>query len=124
MELSIDESDGLHLVRVNGELDAFSAQRFREQIGLLRSSDRIVVDLGELSFIDSAGLHALFAVGRIAKDVGAKIVFVVPAASQVRRVIELVQLADVTPVFESLDAAIAGLPGIEANGGLHRREAG
>ena len=124
MQLSIDESDGLHLVRVTGELDMFRRRRSASRSVSLRSSDRIVVDLEALSFVDSAGLHALFAVGRIAKDVGAKIAFVVPVGSPVRRVIEHRPARDVSPVFESLDAAIAGLPGIDAQRGFDAERPG
>jgi anti-anti-sigma factor len=107
MQLTIEEGDGLRVVRVGGELDAFGAQSFRERVGFLRGADRIVVDLSELVFIDSAGLHALFAVARGAKDVGASVAFVVPPLSPVRRVIELVLLGEVAPVCESFDAAVS-----------------
>jgi anti-sigma B factor antagonist len=107
MQLAIDEVDGLKLVRVGGELDAFGAQSFRERVGLLRRAERVVVDLSELAFIDSAGLHALFAVARGAKDVGAGVAFVVPPESPVRRVIELVLLGEVAPICESLEDAVA-----------------
>ena len=113
MEIAVDEADGRKLVRVGGELDAFGAQSFRERVGLLRSADRVVVDLSELAFIDSAGLHALFAVARGAKDVGASVAFVVPPASPVRRVIELVLLGEVAPVHESLEAAVTRPPAAE-----------
>jgi anti-anti-sigma factor len=110
MQLSIEDADGLQFVRVRGELDAFAAKSFQERMGIFRRADRYVVDLGSLSFIDSAGLHALFTIGRVAKDVGARIVFVVPCESPVRRLIEMVKLGDLTPVCESLDAAVMRLP--------------
>ena len=110
MQLTIEDAEGLQLVRVGGELDAFAAKSFRERLSILRNADRYVVDLGSLSFIDSAGLHALFSIGRIAKDVGARIVFVVPGDSPVRRLVEVVKLDAVTPVCDSFDAAIMRLP--------------
>ncbi len=110
MELSIEALDAFQLVRIRGELDTFAAQTLRERLNLLRSTDRYVVDLGGLSFIDSAGLHALFTVGRSAKKAGASVVFIAPSGSPVRRVIDLVLLTQVTPVCESLDAATASLP--------------
>ena len=65
------------------------------------------MNLAGVSFIDSAGLHALFGVVRVAKEVGASVAFVVPDESPVRRVVELVQLADVAPVCDSVEVAIA-----------------
>jgi anti-anti-sigma factor len=114
MELSIEVLDGFQLVRIRGELDTFAAQTLRERLNLLRSTDRYVVDLADLSFIDSAGLNALFTVGRSAKKVGAAVVVVAPSSSPVRRVLDLVLLSQVTPVCESLDAATASLLRIEA----------
>lgn len=117
MKLTIEEQAGRQLVRLSGELDTFSARGFREKLSLLRPSDRYVVDLAGLSFVDSAGLHALFAVGRNARDVGAAVVFVVPVESPVRRVIELVQLGDVSPVCDSFNAALGRLPAPEGFAG-------
>ncbi len=116
MQLTVERHDGHQLVRVGGELDTFGAQTFRERVGQLVTADRCVVDLGELSFVDSAGLHALFGVGRVAKEVGASVVFVVPADSPVRRVIDLVQLADVASVCDTLELAISQLSTVPGRG--------
>lgn len=116
MELTVERHDGHQLVRVGGELDTFGAQAFRERVGRLVTADRCVVDLGELTFVDSAGLHALFGVGRVAKEVGASVVFVVPADSPVRRVIDLVQLADVASVCDTLELALSQLSTVPARG--------
>lgn len=106
MELTIESYEGLRLVRVSGELDTFAARGFREKLSHPRSSDRFVVDLAGLTFVDSAGLHALFSISRMAREVGARLVFVVPADSPVRKVVELVRLADVVPVCPTLDEAV------------------
>jgi anti-anti-sigma factor len=107
MQLTIEDTEGLRLVRVSGELDTFAARGFREKLSHPRSSDRFVVDLAGLTFVDSAGLHALFGVSRTARDIGARLVFVVPVDSPVRKVVELVRLADVAPVCPTLDDAVA-----------------
>ena len=104
------------MIGVAGELDTFGAQGFRDRLGAVQATDRLIVDLGEVTFVDSAGLHALFGVVRCAKDVGALVVFVVPGDSPVRRVLELVQLADVSPVCESVRMALERLPGLDDPG--------
>lgn len=126
MQLAIEDREGgLQLARVSGELDTFAAQGFRERFTLLGRQDRVVVDLQDISFVDSAGLHALFSVGRAAKDAGACVVFVVPPDSPVRRVVDLVQLAHVSPVCDTVDEAISRLPEpTEPDGGLSPRRAG
>lgn len=108
-QLTIEARDGLQLVGVAGELDTFGAAGFRDSLSQLGGAERVVIDLTDLTFVDSAGLHALFAATRISKDSGGEVVFVVPASSPVRRVIEIAQLADMAPVCESLEAAISSI---------------
>jgi len=105
MQLNIEQRDGVHVVSVTGDLDTFGAERFRESLSVVRTSDRYLVSLTEVSFVDSAGLHALFAVARTAKDVGATLAFVVPKDSPARRIVELVQLGDVSPVCDTAEEA-------------------
>jgi len=105
MQLSIEQRDGLQVVTVSGELDTFGAERFRESLNVVRTADRYLVSLVDVSFVDSAGLHALFGLARTAKDVGASLAFVVPPDSPVRRIVELVQLADLSPVCDSAEEA-------------------
>ena len=118
MQLNIEQRDGLNVVVVAGDLDTFGAERFRESLSVVRTADRYMVTLSEVSFVDSAGLHALFGVARAAKDVGALLAFVVPPESPARRIVELVQLADVCPVCDTeADAEIRlGLTALDSNG--------
>ena len=105
MQLSIEQRDGLNIVVVTGDLDTFGAERFRESLSVIRTADRYVVSLSDVSFVDSAGLHALFGVARAAKDVGASLAFVVPLDSPARRIVELVQLGDISPVCDTPEEA-------------------
>jgi anti-sigma B factor antagonist len=118
----IEGADEPEIVRLSGDFDLFAAQGFRERMSLVTSSDRLVVDLSGLSFIDSAGLHALFSVGRAANELGARIAFVVPADSPIRRVVELVLLSKIAPVCDSLGAAIARVPAGDAEAGSERHD--
>jgi anti-sigma B factor antagonist len=58
-QLKIDEA-APNRYRVSGELDMDSAPRLEEALApLIEASEHFVLDLGELTFIDSSGLHAL-----------------------------------------------------------------
>jgi len=47
-------------VQVAGELDLATAQQFRQVLGEAQQAARMVVlDLRELSFIDSSGIHVI-----------------------------------------------------------------
>jgi len=50
---------GDHGLRLRGELDLASARTFREACDGLNGERQVTLDLAELTFIDSTGLHAL-----------------------------------------------------------------
>ncbi len=80
-----------HATEVTGLLDDLAA-----------SGQPIVVDLTELEFIDSSGIHALV---RPRSD-SARIELVCPPGN-VRRVLEVTKLERVLQVHDTLDAALA-----------------
>lgn len=54
------EEEGRPIVRVHGEIDIATAERFRASIAeALERDSRLVIDLAETSFMDSTGLSAL-----------------------------------------------------------------
>ncbi len=59
-DLSISQHDGLSIVRMSGELDLASSDRLSALLSDL-SDQTVVVDLAELTFIDSSGIAALVA---------------------------------------------------------------
>ncbi|MHB1447200.1 MAG: STAS domain-containing protein [Acidimicrobiales bacterium] len=59
LDIQIDQAPGYIVCRPKGELDAFTVSQFREALAELATSARLVIDLSEVPFIDSAGLGAL-----------------------------------------------------------------
>ncbi len=57
------EADGTPVVTVAGEIDMSNADRFSDALGLAAASagGGFVVDLTGVEYLDSAGIHALFA---------------------------------------------------------------
>ncbi|MGL6278017.1 MAG: STAS domain-containing protein [Gaiella sp.] len=109
MEMTSHVRDGVRVIELTGELDVFATEALRARLTPSAEHDRHVVDLGAVSFVDSAGLHALFSVGCTARELGAQLVYVVPHGSAVHRVVELVHLGDVCAVCATVDDAIARL---------------
>ena len=62
LEITTESLDAYSLCRPVGELDAYTVNEFREALGGLASASRILIDLSEVPFMDSAGLGALIAV--------------------------------------------------------------
>ena len=59
LDIQIDQAADYIVCRPKGELDAFTVSQFRESLAELATSARLVIDLSEVPFIDSAGLGAL-----------------------------------------------------------------
>ncbi|TMK83434.1 MAG: STAS domain-containing protein [Actinobacteria bacterium] len=61
LELTVSELDGDTVVRAAGELDVNTAPELREQLARLIAEDarQIVIDLTEVSFVDSTALSVL-----------------------------------------------------------------
>lgn len=105
-QIGVEESvNGGTVVRLAGELDKFAADAVRDRLTALSGRDPLVVDLGGVSFIDSAGLHCLFAVARAVAARQGRLACIVPPDSPIRRVLELVHLGSVSPLCATLEEA-------------------
>ena len=92
MQVRLDVKDGRTICRSVGALDAYNAPGARECMPLLSSVPKLIVDLSEVPFIDSAGLRALVASIRHVRDSGGQVA-VCSAQPQVRGLLDAVALA-------------------------------
>jgi anti-anti-sigma factor len=97
---------GYDLVTLTGELDIVSGAPLR-RLALEAGHDqaRLVVDLSEVSFMDSSGIGTLVSMRREARSRGAELELVCPDGP-VLRVLTMVKLDQVIPVHDSLDDAL------------------
>lgn len=58
------------ICRPVGELDAYTVGQFREALGQLANTPKLLIDMSEVPFVDSAGLGALIGGIRRAREVG------------------------------------------------------
>jgi anti-sigma B factor antagonist len=86
------DSDGSPLLKLRGELDMLSAVNLREIIEELVEypCDRLVVDLGELDFMDSSGIAVLV---YAANSIGT--IELRNASPIIRRIIEVTGLSNI-----------------------------
>jgi anti-anti-sigma factor len=99
-------NDGVATVQLRGEFAmeaTFVIEPALERVLTQPSLERLVLDLSELSFIDSTGIGVIM---RLAHELQARAIplRIVPAAPAVHRVFELTGLADALP-FERDRAA-------------------
>ena len=59
IESEHDQQKDLTLLRPKGDIDAYTVAEFRQELLKHAECDRLVVDLSQVMFMDSAGLGAL-----------------------------------------------------------------
>lgn len=98
------------VVRFSGELDAGDPQFAPDLLAEVRlGSDRVIVDMLNVSFIDSSVVRGLVLAHREVTESGGWL-RVVYTHHLVRRVIEMCGLADVFPQYLTLEAARRDAP--------------
>jgi anti-sigma B factor antagonist len=112
--MTMDEVRGVPVARLEGQVDKLAIEQARARLDQLAAAGRLVIDLDRVSFIDSAGLHALFGLGRVASAQGGGLALSVPPSCPVARVVEIVRLGDAMPVRDSVEEAAAALEEVSA----------
>jgi len=110
--VTIEPHDDVVHARVSGEVDLSNAEQVFEQVldgWVGRGSKGLVVDLSETTYIDSAGIRALFELAERLRALGCSVRTVVPDASPVRRVMKLAEAERVLDLDASLEGALAAL---------------
>jgi anti-sigma B factor antagonist len=104
------ENERVTIIAPRGRIDMASAPAFREQVKQLveSGSKHVVVDLGDVSFIDSSGLGAIIGCLKMARQADGEL-RIACANQQVLLVLDLTSLNRVLPPYESVEEAIAGL---------------
>lgn len=68
--------------------------------------DALIVDLSELSFIDSAGLHSLIELGTVLDERRQQLLLCLPPSSTIRRAIEIIGLPHAVSVYSDRSEAM------------------
>ena len=88
------------------EIDRF----LRRKLGPLYHQDHLVIDLARTTFIDSSFVAFLVHLSAAQRSRRRELLLVRPAG-QVRRVLGIIGLPNIVPVFETTDAAVASVLG-------------
>jgi stage II sporulation protein AA (anti-sigma F factor antagonist) len=100
-------ADDVELVAIGGELDFGQASELSSALQQLRADGAqwFVLDLGELTFIDSSGINVLVVAAKATAASGGALV-VASARQHVQRVFDIVRLSELIPVEAGVDAAL------------------
>ncbi len=109
MNITVDSHDGVAVVRLAGRFDLLSAANVKQQLTQLvtQGQRRLVVDLKDVTFIDSSGLGALIGGLKAARQ-GSGDLRIARPNPQARVILELTTLQRVLKPYASLEEALAG----------------
>ncbi len=110
--LELGRQETVTTIGIAGEIDVSNAVETRRRMfAHISNGDRaVIVDLSDLSFIDSAGIEILFALSDALAERRQPLIVVVPPGSQPRRTMEVVGLptaVDMYPDRPSADLALS-----------------
>jgi anti-sigma B factor antagonist len=108
LEIDVSAAEGdVPVVVLRGELDFDEAPTFGRVLEelLAEGEHEVVVDLSDLTFIDSSGISVLVGAARAAAAEQGTLVVAAPRR-QVQRVFDIVSLSDLVAVEPSLESAL------------------
>jgi len=102
-------NDDVVVARLTGELDISVAERTGRKIAdaVPSSAVGVVVDMGELGFMDSSGVSMLFSLARQVGSHRQQLRVVAPSGRPVSRVLEIVEFSRAAPVDADVESAVA-----------------
>jgi anti-sigma B factor antagonist len=105
----VEQDERVTVVAPRGRLDMASAPEFRESVKRLveSGSTHLVVDLHDVSFVDSSGLGAIVGGLKAARNMGGEL-RIARANQQVLLVLDLTSLNRVLTPYETVAEAAAG----------------
>ena len=105
-------SEDVAVLAVSGELDIHTSPEFKEHLvsAVEGGAARVIVDLTEVTFIDSSALGALIGGARRSTLAGSELMIVCPPGS-VARVIELTGLHRAFTIHPTRDEALGATAG-------------
>ncbi len=108
LEITNSKKGDTTICKPEGDLDAYSVGKFRTTLSELEDEARIVIDLTEVPFMDSAGLGALIGYMRRARENEHKVA-VASDRPAITRLLHTTGFDRLVPVSETVDEAITTL---------------
>ena len=101
LTVRIEQHGDSLVVRALGELDIATSNSLDEELGRVWHCDAspILLDLGEVDFLDSVGVRSLLAAARNSRETGDRL-RIRPDSAAVRRVIDVVGVERSLPLVE------------------------
>jgi anti-sigma B factor antagonist len=108
LEINVKDAGNYTICRPVGELDAYTVGDFREALADLATSQRLLIDLSDVPFMDSAGLGALIGGIRRAREADGE-VSVACSRPTLTRLLHTTGFDRIVPVTETVEEAADAL---------------
>jgi anti-anti-sigma factor len=108
-QITAEEHGDVPVATLTGEIDASNVQDVAARLQTLMTNRMkvLVVDLTQLSYLDSAGINLLFTVGDELRGRQQTLRLVVAEGSPIRRMLQITSLDRAHPTFATRDEALA-----------------
>jgi stage II sporulation protein AA (anti-sigma F factor antagonist) len=108
-QIAVHDEDDVRVVSVGGEVDASNAEELRAAAldGLPNAGRGMILELQQLTYIDSAGIAFIFDAAERLRRRGQALALVVAPDAPFRRALEVTEIDSVAPVVPTLEAARA-----------------
>ena len=106
--LDLERIDLVPIAHVKEDIDAANATTIQQQLAdaLGPDASSLVIDLSATRYVDSAGIDMLLRLGDRLDHRRAKLILVIPDASQLKRLAAIVGLPDAVAIHPTLSAAL------------------
>ncbi|MFF8595878.1 STAS domain-containing protein [Streptomyces sp. NPDC015220] len=107
LSVAASTTGGVHVITLAGEIDHHTGMALRQAFDLSGvPRPRVVVDMRQVTFIDSSGINILIAAHRALTEAGGRLRLAAPG-SAVLRTLTLVGVDTVIDCHETLDQALS-----------------
>jgi stage II sporulation protein AA (anti-sigma F factor antagonist) len=100
--------EGILVFKLTGELKIVTAEESKDKIKSVieeKKADKVVLDLNELTFLDSAGLAAFISAYKLLATLGGNLV-IAGLKDQPKTIFEISNMQKIIPVYPALEDAI------------------
>ena len=117
-DIQLSFRDRILIARVTGEVDRSNAGELRNAIVEATPNDAfgVVLDLSDVDYLDSAGIHLLYRLGESLRNRGQTLRIVVPPQSPTADALRLAGIRRHVDVVEELDEGVRAVAAIAASG--------
>ena len=107
-DLSFEEAGNVVVGRVAGEIESVNAEEMSTALAARLTSEAagLVIDLSQVTYLDSAGIELLFDLARRLRTHRQRLRLVVPVDAPMRRVLELCDMDRAAPIDATVEAAL------------------